>query len=307
MAIYFIADWWLISGIESGISWLGNQLCLFPQRRCCRRIQNFLETSVSEDLNLVLEESNLGFWFSWREKHTKSFFFTHHGCKQVCLWSWLQHSSSPFLCLGTSLQLNTPPLCLAILPIPFSLSPQSVLSPAISSSLQILSDFANLPDKKDKRFSQSVMIQEAVGVSLLSLESTCFPRERQICTTKALWRMHAQGGSDLLFVSWSNSSPRERRNRYTTKALWKMHAWGVFSYLSLEVLLQGKEENDCTTKALWECMHKEGMFSYCTLKHFFSKGKRKKMHTKALWRQQEEFSYCPLQHFYEGRKKERWT
>jgi len=79
----------------------------------------------------------------------------------------------------------------------------------------------------------------------------------------------------------------------------------VFSYLSLEaILLQGKEENDCTTKALQECMHKEGMFSYCTLKHFFSKGKKKKMHTKALWRQ-KEFSYCPLQHFYEGRKKER--
>jgi hypothetical protein len=99
-----------------------------------------------------------------------------------------------------SLQLKTPPLYLAILPIPFSLSPQSVLSPAISSSLQILSDFANLPDKKGKRFSQSVTIQEAAGISLLSLESTCSARERQIFTTKALWRMHAQGGSVLLFV-----------------------------------------------------------------------------------------------------------
>jgi hypothetical protein len=99
-----------------------------------------------------------------------------------------------------SLQLKTPPLCLAILPIPFSLSPQSVLSPAISNSLQILSDFANLPDKKGKRFSQSVPIQEAAGVYLFSLESTCSAREREICTAKALWRMHAQGGSVLLFV-----------------------------------------------------------------------------------------------------------
>jgi len=99
-----------------------------------------------------------------------------------------------------SLQLKTPPLFLAILPIPFSLSPQSVLSPAIRSSLQILSDFANLPDKKGKRFSQSVPIQEAAGVSLFSLESTCSAREREICTAKALWRMHAQGGSVLLFV-----------------------------------------------------------------------------------------------------------
>ncbi len=245
MAIYFKVDWWLISGIESGISWVGNLSCPFPQRRCCRRIKKVLGNFSLRRFEFGFSTIEFGFLVFVKGKtHKIIFFFTHHGCKQVCLWSWLQRSSSPFLCLAMSLQLKTPPLCLAILPIPFSLSPQSVLSPAISSSLQILSDFANLRDKKGKRFSQSVLIQEAAGVYLFSLESTCSAREREICTAKALWRMHAQGGSVLLFVPWSNSS------------------------------LQGKEETDAQQKHFGRCMHKE-CFLICLLKRFFSKGKKK--------------------------------
>jgi len=72
-----------------------------------------------------------------------------------------------------------------------------------------------------------------------------------------------------------------RRNRCTTKALWKTHAQGVFSYLSLEaLLLQGKEETDAQQKHFGRCMHKE-CFLICPLKHFFSKGKKKQMHNKS--------------------------
>lgn len=240
MAIYFIADWWLIIGIESGISWLGTQSCPFPQRRCCRRTKKLLETSVSEDLNLVLELSNFGFRFSWREKHTKSVFFTHHGCKQVCLWSWFQHSSSPFLCLATSLQLKTPPLCLAILPIPFSLSPQSVLSPAISSSLQILSDFAKLARQKGQKV---------------------FPK----CN---------DSGSSRSFplVPWKHLFCKGKGNMHNKSTL--EDACTRRECSAICPLNQGKEETDAQQKHFGRCMHKE-CFLICPLKHFFSKGKKK--------------------------------
>lgn len=225
MAIYFKAVWWLISGIESGISWVGNQSCPFPQRRCCRRIKKFLETSVSEDLNMVLVLSNLGFWFSWREKHTKSFFFYP---------PWLQASVSlilaPTLFFSFSMFGNVPAAKNSS-----TLSCNSANSLFFVSSICAFSCHQELPpnsirfcklarQKRQKVFPKCTDSGSSRSFPLLpwkhlfckgkgnmhsksTLEDACTRREcSAICPLKQFF------------------SPRERRNRCTTKALWKMHA-----------------------------------------------------------------------------------